>query len=135
MRKLVTIAALIVAMVILPILSQDADAAGYNPFYWGQCTWFAFSMRPDLSGTVWGNAANWAYSARVSGDSVGYYPQVGAIVVFQPYVQGAWGLGHVGYVTAVGNNGWFQLAEMHFPYYGRVTYRWAHAGWGVSFIY
>jgi surface antigen len=127
---------LIMVMVGIPALSDRADAAaGYNPYPWGQCTWYAFSMRPDLSPHLWGNAYNWAYSARVSGASVGYTPRAGAIVVFQPGVQGAWGAGHVGYVLAVGGNGRFLVAESHFPYLGRITHRWAHAGRGVSFIY
>jgi len=135
LRRLLTGAVLIACMAVTPVLTEQAEAASYNPFSWGQCTWYAFNMRPDLAGSVWGNASNWSYAARVSGQAVGYQPQAGALAVFQPGVQGAWGAGHVAYVTAVGNNGWFQVSEMDFPYAGRVSYRWAHSGSGVSFIY
>lgn len=106
-----------------------------NLFPYGQCTWWAIQKRPDLSGSVWGNAWQWAAEARSSGRAVGAVPRVGAIAVFQPGVEGADWYGHVGYVTAVGSNGWFQVSEMNFYGWARVDLRWAHDGWGVSFIY
>ncbi len=114
--------------------AQFAEAA-WNPFPYGQCTWWVANMRPDIIGSVWGNAWQWTSQASWSGFKTGYYPVRGAIAVFQPYTEGAGWLGHVAYVTAVGSNGWFQVSEMNFPWWGRVTYRWAHTGWGVSFIY
>ncbi|MCL4540864.1 MAG: CHAP domain-containing protein [Chloroflexi bacterium] len=107
-----------------------------NLFPYGQCTWWAIQRRPDLSGSVWGNAWQWVAEARSSGRAVGAMPRVGAIAVFQPGVEGADWYGHVGYVTAVGSNGWFQVSEMNFyAGWARVDLRWAHDGWGVSFIY
>jgi len=135
MRRILVSGLLLALLIGTPTLTENADAGGYNSFPYGQCTWYAMSMRPDLAGSVWGNAWNWAYAARVSGESVGYYPQRGAVVVFQPWTQGARFYGHVGYVTSVGSNGWFQVAEMNFPYVGSITYRWAQAEGGVSFIY
>jgi len=36
-------------------------------------------------------------------------------------------------------DGWFLISEMNFYWngggWGRVDYRYAHSGWGVSFIY
>lgn len=134
MRRL--IAAIALAVVMLTALApQRPVEAAWNPFPYGQCTWWAANMRPDLVGSVWGNAWHWIYEARWSGWSEGYVARRGAVVVFQPGADGAGWYGHVAYVTAVGNNGWFQVSEMNFPWWGRVTYRWVHTGWGVSFIY
>jgi len=82
-----------------------------------------------------GNAWYWGIGATRAGFVVNSYPTVGAIAVFQPGSQGAWGLGHVAFVTAVSANGWFQVSEMNFPYFGQVTYRWTRTGWGVNFIH
>ncbi len=134
MRKWFITAAL--ALTLLAVLTPAKPAeAGWNYFPYGQCTWWAMHERPDLSGSVWGNAWHWAYEARWSGWTEGYYPSRGSIVVFQPGVRGAGWYGHVAYVRAIGYNGWFQVSEMNFPYWGHVTYRWTHTGWGVSFIY
>jgi hypothetical protein len=111
--------------------------------YWrsrGQCTWWAATRRLDENflhlGTV---AYQWAYNAPRQGFSTGSVPRVGATVVFQPWVQGAWGGGHVGHVEAVYSGGWFLISEMNFHWNGggwdRVNYRYAHVGAGVSFIY
>lgn len=105
----------------------------------GQCTWYAKyrnSWQP-LSGL--GNAWQWAYNAPSHGLRTGGYPVAGATVVFQPYVQGAGSLGHVAHVEAVYGGGWFLISEMNFYWngggWGRVDYRYAHSGSGVSFIY
>lgn len=136
-QRLLVGAALLVVMTLAPVLAETAGARSYytSSFTPGQCTWYAFHMRPDLAGHVWGNAGNWASAARASGTPIGTTPEVGAVVVFQGGVQGAWGGGHVGYVTAVGAYGTFRVSEMNFPIPGRVTSRWAHAGRGVTFIY
>ena len=69
----------------------------------------------------------------------GSVPAAGATVVFQPGVQGASGLGHAAHVEAVYGNGWFLVSEMSFFWngggWGRVSFRYAHVGWGVTFIY
>ena len=135
MRRLLVATALLAVMLLSPVLAEQGEAAWWNPFPYGQCTWYSIQMRPDLVGSVWGNAWQWAGQARYNGESTGYYPQRGAIVVFQPWTQGSGYYGHVAYVTSVGQNGWFQMAEMNMPYWGRITYRWAQTGYGVSFIY
>ena len=133
MRRI--IAAIAVALVLVTTLAQRPAEAAWNPFPYGQCTWWAANMRPDLIGSVWGNAWHWVYEARWSGWKEGYNAERGAVVVFQPGAAGAGWYGHVAYVTAVGNNGWFQISEMNFPWWGSVSYRWVHTGWGISFIY
>ena len=136
-RRVLAGAALLVVMTLTPMLAETAGAHAYyaSSFTPGQCTWYAFHMRPDLAGSVWGNAGNWSAAARASGQPTGKVPRVHAVVVFQSGVQGAWRTGHVGYVTAVGANGTFRVSEMDFPIPGRVTSRWARSGRGVSFIY
>lgn len=86
-----------------------------------------------------GYAASWARNAAARGMATGWAPRAGATVVFQPGVQGASGAGHVAHVVAVYSNGWFLIAETAFWWngggFGRVSYRYAHTGWGVNFIY
>jgi surface antigen len=95
-------------------------------------------MAHDYVGGL-GYAASWTRHAAARGMATGYSPRAGATVVFQPGVQGASGEGHVGHVITVYSNGWFLLAETAFWFngggFGRVSYRYAHAGSGVSFIY
>ncbi len=105
----------------------------------GQCTWYAQYRRPDENLRGMGNAMYWATHARARGYRVGSAPAVGATVVFQPGVQGASGVGHVAHVLILYPGGWFLMAEMN-AYgngggWGRVSFRYAHAGSGVSFIY
>ena len=121
-----------------PMLAGGAKAAAYsyNHFYSGQCTWWAAHVRPDIGARVWGNAAGWLGSARAAGLPTGIKPEPGAIVVYQPGVQGAWGAGHVAHVISVSPDGYhFVVDEMDYPRAGVVTRRLSHAGWGVGFIY
>lgn len=110
-------------------------------YYWafGQCTWWAQHQRGDENLRHMGNALYWAGSAKARGYRVGGTPAVNATVVFQPGVQGAGGAGHVAHVVKVYSGGWFLVSEMNFYWngggWGRVDYRYAHSGSGVSFIY
>jgi surface antigen len=107
----------------------------WNPFPWGQCTWFAAAERPDLVGSVWGNAGNWIWEASHAGFRTGSHPRVGSIAVWRPWQSGAWGYGHVAYVQRASSNGWFLVSEMDWPWQGRVTNRWVSPYSGVQFIY
>ena len=84
-------------------------------------------------------ATQWPAEARAHGLAVGSTPVAGATVVFQPGVEGAGGGGHAAHVEWVIGNGWFVISEMNFYWngggWGRVDYRYAHTGGGVSFIY
>jgi surface antigen len=118
-----------------------SDFAGDpNSFEFGVCTWWGWYMRRDEPqlGTL-GMAVNWISAARAKGMSVGYAPVAGATVVFQPGVQGAGGSGHVAHVEQLLGGGWFIISEMNFYWngggWGRVDYRYVHAGSGVAFIY
>ena len=116
-----------------------SDVGGYYYWAFGQCTWWAQYKRQDERLTHMGSAMYWASSAAGRGYRIGTTPVAGATVVFQPGVQGAGGYGHVAHVEAVYPDGWFLVSEMNFYVngggWGRVDYRYAHAGWGVSFIY
>jgi surface antigen len=146
-----------------PATTTTAYATGYSapPAHIGQWTWTGHSAYPEPRGTFqgysWGwctsgaamlahdnvsrlgNAASWTRNAAARGMATGYTPRAGATVVFQPGVQGASSGGHVAHVVAVYSNGWFLVAETAFWWngggFGRVSYRYAHAGSGVSFIY
>lgn len=111
-----------------------------NRYPWGQCTWWAAHTKPYENLEGLGNAGMWAINARRRGLHVSSTPRVGATAVFASGVQGASWLGHAAHVVAVSGRR-FEVSEMNFyggtPYggFGRVDYRWAYAGAGVSFIY
>lgn len=110
----------------------------YQGYSYGWCTSGAAMMAHDYVGGL-GYAAYWTRNAAARGMATGYTPRAGATVVFQPGVQGASSEGHVAHVVTVYSNGWFLVAETAFWFngggFGRVSYRYAHAGAGVSFIY
>ncbi len=113
-----------------------------NGYYWwafGQCTWWAQYKRQDENLRRMGDARYWAGGAASRGYRVGRTPVKGATVVFPPGVEGAGGAGHVAHVEAVYPGGWFLISEMNFYWngggWGRVSYRFAYARSGVSFIY
>lgn len=116
-----------------------SDVGGYYYWAFGQCTWWAQYKKQNENLTHMGSAMYWASSAAARGYRIGTTPVAGATVVFQPGVQGAGGYGHVAHVEAVYPDGWFLESEMNFYVngggWGRVDYRYAHTGWGVSFIY
>lgn len=118
--------------------SYPEPGGNFQGYSWGWCTSGAALLAHDYVGGL-GYAANWTRNAAARGMATGYTPRAGATVVFQPGVQGASSGGHVGHVVAVYSNGWFLVAETAFWWngggYGRISYRYAHAGYGVSFIY
>jgi hypothetical protein len=95
----------------------------------GQCTDWASRMRPDIveraaelqhqqlllgqaPATLRWVARDWAETASAAGFPVGPIPQVGAIAVFQPGVDGANATtGHVAYVEAVNADGSYRVSE------------------------
>jgi len=117
-----------------------SDFAG-DPFsgYFGVCTWYAWDRHRSEPLLRMGNAASWPYNAPRFGLRVGSTPIVGATVVFQPGVEGAGAGGHAGHVEMVLGGGWFIISEMNFFWngggWGRVDWRYAYVGRGVSFIY
>jgi surface antigen len=73
---------------------------GSNGYDFGYCTWYVASQIAVPSN--WGNAASWAYYARLSGWTVSSSPSIGAIAQ-TPYVD--YGQGHVAIVVAVSPDG------------------------------
>lgn len=115
------------------------NPGGAYSSYFGTCTWYAWYRHSNEPLMQLGNAAAWAWNAPRHGLRTGSKPVAGATVVFQPGVQGASGMGHAAHVEKVYSNGWFLVSEMSFYWngggWGRVSYRYAHTGSGVTFIY
>lgn len=118
--------------------SYPEPAGTFQGYSWGWCTSGAALLAHDNVRGL-GNALDWTRNAASRGMMTGATPQAGATVVFQPYVQGAGGGGHVGHVLAVYSSGWFLVEESNFWWngggFGRISFRYAHVGSGVSFIY
>ena len=111
-----------------------------NPFPYGQCTWYANQRYHQLHGiyvpwTTNSNAWQWQYRAHDFHWHVSGTPTVGAIIDLQPWVQGAYSLGHVAVVERVLGNGRVLASTMNWGvYYWKVTYVQFTVGPGVSFI-
>jgi surface antigen len=108
----------------------------------GQCTEWAAKKRPDVIQRVYeadvaaelqkgpppaelGSAYTWATAAAAVGFEISEYPAQGALVVWQPEVEGAVaGSGHVGYVESVSPDGsTFFTSEENFGGLFQMGYR------------
>jgi surface antigen len=111
-----------------------------NPFSYGQCTWWANQRYYQMHGVFvpWTiNSDAWEWTARAYDFHwhVSNLPSPGAIIDFQPGVQGAHGVGHVAVVERVLGNGRVIASNMNWGiYYWQVTNVEFSAGPGVSFI-
>lgn len=131
-----------------PSSGTVGKTVGDNPFPAGQCTWGADNLAHEYMASdpgtypaghdyidVWGNADQWASSARANGWTVTSTVALHSIVVFQPGVQGASSTyGHVAWVTAVYSNGTFQIEEMDATAGPDYDYRTVSDAAGESFI-
>ena len=110
------------AIVLLALVSAGAAAfagTARGSFDPGQCTAWAFLMRPDIvveatlskPGLTNWDAAQWATNARAAGLPVGTRPAVGAIAVWPAGVDGSGPVGHVAYVQKVKGSGAFSVTE------------------------
>jgi surface antigen len=114
---------------------------GKNFFPYGACTWWADQRYYELHGIFvpWHTQANawqWAARALQYGWHVSREPVLGAIIDLQPWVQGAYGFGHVAVVEKILKNGHVIASNMSWganPW--RVTYVEFAPGPGVTFIY
>lgn len=131
-RRTLAIVATVVTFILSILAATPVEASS---FPYGQCTYWAAEMRPDIGSLTWGNASDWAREAAVEGLPVGTQPRPGAIAVFRPWTYDADGYGHVAYVVRVAWGGWFQVSEMNFPWLGGVDYRWVRDDGGIRFIY
>jgi surface antigen len=119
-----------------------SSPVGYvNVFPYGQCTWWANQRYHQLHGVFvpWRTQSNaWQWTARAYqfGWHVSRYPSVGSIIDLQPWVQGAYGLGHVAVVERILSNGHVITSNMNWGRYPwRVTYVQFAPGPGVTFIH
>jgi len=112
----------------------------YNPFSYPQCTWWADERYHELHGvyvpwTTNANAWQWTTRAYQFGWQVSSRASNGAIIDLQPWVQGAYGYGHVGVVEKVYGDGSVLASSTNWgsdPYH--VTYVHFYPGTGVTFI-
>ncbi|HZS78534.1 MAG TPA: LysM peptidoglycan-binding domain-containing protein [Ktedonobacteraceae bacterium] len=89
-----------------------------NFFPRGQCTWYAAERYHQLHGIYvpWTtNSDAWLWTTRANQFHwhVSSSPGVGAIIDLQPWVQGAYGLGHVAVVERVLSNGHVIASNMN----------------------
>ncbi len=111
-----------------------------NFFPYGQCTWWAAQRYHTIHGIYvpWTtNSDAWAWSARAEDFhwKVSNKPAVGDIIDLQPWVEGAYSLGHVAVVEQVLNNGHVIASNMNWGvYYWEVTNVEFAPGPGVTFI-
>ncbi|WHI60742.1 LysM peptidoglycan-binding domain-containing protein [Mammaliicoccus lentus] len=109
--------------------SRPSSGGGANLYTSGQCTYYAFSKRPDI-GSTWGNANNWANAAAQSGYTVNNTPSAGAILQST-----AGGYGHVAYVENVNSDGSLQVSEMNYQGVGVVSSRTISASAAKAYNY
>jgi LysM repeat protein len=109
-------------------------------FPYGQCTWWASYRYFQLYGIYvpWATQADaWEWTARAQDFHwhISSTPSKGAIINLQPWVEGAYGLGHVAVVEQVLKNGDVIASNMNWgAYYWEVTYVEFTPGPGVTFI-
>ena len=90
--------------------SADPPKGTDNPFPYPYCTWWADQRFYELHGfyVPWRTQSDaWEWTARAYqfGWNVSNSPTVGSIIDLQPWVQGAYGDGHVGVVEKILPNG------------------------------
>ena len=111
-----------------------------NFFPYGQCTRWASQRYHQLTGvyvpwTTQSDAWQWTARARDFHWRVSSTPKVGAIIDLQPWVEGAYGLGHVAVVEKVLGNGDVIASNLNWgAYYWEVVDVEFAPGPGVSFI-
>ena len=109
-------------------------------FPYGQCTWWANERYYQLHGVFvpWtSNADAWEWTARASDFhwNISSQPSVGSIIDLQPWVEGAYGLGHVAVVERVLGGGHVIASNMNWGGSGsQVVDVEFSAGPGVTFI-
>jgi len=120
--------------------SASSPVGSVNVFPYGPCTWWANQRYFQLHGVFvpWRTQSDaWEWTARAYqfGWHVSSSPTVGSIIDLQPWVQGAYGLGHVAVVEQVLSNGHVIASNMSWGAYPwQVTYVQFTPGPGVTFI-
>ena len=111
-----------------------------NYFPYGQCTWWANQRYYQLHKiyvpwTTQSDAWQWSARARDFHWQVSSKPVVGAILDLQPWVQGAYSLGHVAVVEKILPNGHVLASNMNWGGNSSVVDVDFTPGAGVTFIY
>jgi surface antigen len=122
------------------VTAQMLQGSASNVFPPGQCTWWANQRYHQLYGPFvpWrtnADAFQWVARAIDFGWHVSGLPHRGSIMVLQPYVEGAYGLGHVAVVEQVLTDGRVIASSINWganP--NMVTQATFNPGPGVSFI-
>lgn len=120
--------------------SSNAAKGTANTFPYGQCTWWADERYHQLTGIYvpWmtgSDAWQWTQRAYQYHWNVSSKPTVGAIMNLQPWVQGAYGLGHVAVVEKILSNGDVIASSMNWGSNPtQVTDSEFSPGSGVTFI-
>ncbi len=120
--------------------ANNPPTGSYNWFPYPWCTWWADNRFHQMHGIYvpWRTQSNaWQWTARAYqfGWRVSSRPTVGAIINLQPWVQGAYGLGHVAVVEKVYSDGSVLASNTSWgsnPY--AVVYWHFYQGSGVTFI-
>lgn len=88
-----------------------------NAYAFGNCTYYTYDRRYALGrpvGSFWGNAAQWAVSARRAGYLVDNIPEPGAVAQWNAYADAWIGYaGHNGIVESVNGDGTITISEMN----------------------
>lgn len=119
----------------ITISSVQATIYGGNGYAYGYCTAYAYNRRAELGrpiGSNWGNAVTWAAYARAGGFAVDKTPRAGD--VFQTG-GGYSGLGHVGVVERVNDDGSVYVSEMNYAGWNVISYRTIPANQVASYNY
>ncbi len=111
---------------IYPIDPSQYPPAGST---FGYCNWWVNELNRDKPNLLYGSQYR-----------RGSVPVPGAAIYFSGLVQGAGASGHFAQVVAIApDHYWMLITEMNFAWrgggFGKVDYRYAHVGSGVTFIY
>lgn len=122
------------------VVASNAPVGKSNPFPYPTCTWWADERYYQLHRVFvpWRtNAMAWQWKDRAHefGWHVSARPSVGAILDLQPWVQGAYGGGHVAVVERVLGNGHVIASSMSWGSSPYAVTNWEFVpGSGVTFI-
>lgn len=121
-------------------VANTSSISASNPYPYPSCTWWADERYHQLHGvyvpwTTNSNAYQWTTRAYQYGWHVSSRPSAGAIIDLQPWVQGAYGYGHVAVVEQVLSDGSVIASNMSWGYNPySVVYWHFYQGSGVTFI-
>lgn len=117
---------------------MTAQCAQTNPFPSDQCTFWASKRYQELAGCFvpWsGDAHAWAGHATGFGWTKSDSPSVPSIMCLQPFVQGAFALGHVGIVESINGDGSVETSNLNWQPHPKEIVTVQHMpGVGVSFL-